>query len=514
MTEPIRFRNHISIVAEQIWRNLIFLTFVLIGGFARPLSDLTSAVSEMTDTILSPALTAAAAVLFILLLYIGWRILVWSKTYISVQDNALVIERNTLNRCKHTIGISNISNINTEQNLFEMLLGTCKLKLDTNSLSTANKTDVTIVLKATDAEAFRAYLLSFLEDTGIESEEENESAYPREYVIRAQAGDIAAHGFFSINLFSLLVLAGCLIGAVTGIHELIEDGFSGHGIVSLLISSLLLISMFASAFWDIARGFIRYYDFRVFRKNDKLYIRYGLLKKASYTIPVHTIHALKLSQTLAARLAGRYMAEIVNVGMGDEENEKNSFLVLYCKQDQLEKALHKLLPEYAGSLSFSFPRQPKTVWIAWICPLLLYLGILAAAFAAAWFWLPGFRFWIMAALMTGLLLAPITLFLRYRTAGMKLQPDFLLTSSGYCRRSILMVPNRQIQFVELLQNPLARMMHIQKGQIHLLASALNQVHGIPYFREKESSQIRERLLHSKEFSEYTDISKRKGERDL
>ena len=507
MTEPIRFRNHISIVAEQTWRNLVFLAFILIGGFARPLADMASAVSDMSDIGWNPALAAAAAVLFLLLLYIGWRILVWSRTYISVQDNTLVIERNTLNRSKHTIGISNISNINTEQNLFEMLLGTCKLKLDTNSLSTANKTDVMIVLKKKDAEAFRTYLLSFLEEENIETGEDNEAGYSEEYVSRAQAGDIVAHGFFSINLFSILVLAGCLTGAAAGIHELIEDGFSGRGIVSLLISCLLLVSMSASAFWDVIKGFIRYYDFRVFRKNDKLYIRYGLLKKSSYTIPVHKIHALKLNQTLAARIAGRYMAEIVNVGMGDDEGEKNSFLLLYCKQDQLQKSLRKLLPEYADDLTFSFSRQPKSVWIAWICPLLLYLGILAAAFASAWFWLPGFRFWVTAALILGILLAPLILFLRYQTAGMKLQPDFLLTSSGYCRRSILMVPIHQIQFVEMIQNPLARFTGIQKGQIHLLASALNQVHTIPYCPEPAFARIREMLLHSKEFSEYTGRSK-------
>lgn len=507
MTEPIRFRNHISIVAEQIWRNLVFMTFLLIGGLARPLAELTSAASKMPDMHRSPVLAAAAAILFLLVLYIGWKILAWSRTYISIQDSTLIIERNTLNRQKHTIGISNISNINTEQNLFEMLLGTCKLKLDTNSLSTANKTDVMIVLKKKDAEDFRAYLLPFLERTDQETTEGNESFFPEECAICAQAEDLISHGFFSINLFSLLILAASLVGAAAGIHELMEEGFSGHGIASLLISFLLLVGMFVSAFWDIAKGFIRYYDFRVFRKNDKLYIRYGLLKKTSYTIPVHKIHALKLNQTLAARITGHYMAEIINVGMGDDESEKHSFLLLYCKQDRLQKSLRMLLPEYADHLTFTFPRQPGGVWIAWLCPLLLYLGLLTASFISAWFWLADFRSFIIPIFILGILLAPATMVLRYRTAGMELHPDFLLTSSGYCRRRILMVPAHQIQFVELIQNPLARILKIQKGQIHLLASALNQVHGIPYFPEKESLTIRERLLHSKEFSGYTGSSK-------
>ena len=63
-TQGMRFRNHISIIAEQTGGLLIALQFA-----------------------------------------------VWSKTYISLQDNAVVIERNTLNKKKNTIGIRNISKI-------------------------------------------------------------------------------------------------------------------------------------------------------------------------------------------------------------------------------------------------------------------------------------------------------------------------------------------------------------------------------------------------------------------
>ena len=80
---------------------------------------------------------------------------------------------------------------------------------------------------------------------------------------------------------------------------------------------LLIFGLFASLlFWDIARGFIQYYNFRVRRLEDRLYIQYGLLRKVSYTVPVDKIQALKINQTLSARIGGRYMAEIINIGMG------------------------------------------------------------------------------------------------------------------------------------------------------------------------------------------------------
>lgn len=509
MHNSIRFRNHISIVIERTWRSLLFLIFLLISGFARPLAELAGSASRITQDSRIPVLLSILGVLILLLLFVGWQILIWSKTYISVCDQTLIIERNTLNRRKHTIGIANISNVNTEQNLFEMLMGTCKLKLDTNSLSTANKTDVMIVLKKEQAESFRLYLLSLLEGDRKEADAlpQNVPATSEDNAIHASVGDIIRHGLFSINLFSVLVLAGCIVGAAAGAEEILREGFSQQSILSVLISMILLISMFASAFWDIAKGFIRYYDFRVWRSDDKLYIHYGLLKKVAYTIPVDKINALKLSQTLAARLTGRYMAEIINVGMGDDDSEKNSFLLLYDRQDRIRETLHLLLPEYAQDLKMEFPKQPRTVWAAWLCPLSLYLAVAAVSAHVAWLWLAKYHILILAVLAAAVLLAPITLLLRYHTAGMDVGSDFLLISRGYCRRSILMTAFSRIQYVELEQNPLAKAARIQKGQIHLLASALNQVHGIPYFPAQDSTRIRERLLHSKEKPEYTGTSK-------
>lgn len=47
--------------------------------------------------------------------------------------------------------MSKISNINLEQNLFEMIMGTYTLKIDTSSLTTADNTDLEFVLKKEQA---------------------------------------------------------------------------------------------------------------------------------------------------------------------------------------------------------------------------------------------------------------------------------------------------------------------------------------------------------------------------
>ena len=52
---------------------------------------------------------------------------------------------NTINKKINTFGIKNIANINIEQNIFERIISTCKVKIDTDSRSTADETDIEIV---------------------------------------------------------------------------------------------------------------------------------------------------------------------------------------------------------------------------------------------------------------------------------------------------------------------------------------------------------------------------------
>ena len=359
-------------MAERLGRVLLLVIVAAISGLAQNVKALANS-SGMDAKDAKVILLACGAILLLLAIGAAWQFIVWSKTYISIYDNTIVIERNTLNRKKDTIGIKNISNVNMERNLFEMLAGTSKIKLDTNSMTTANKTDVTIVLKKEDAQSLRQYLMDLMEASGEESiKEKKADAGQPQYDVEASLGDMVVHGLFSINLFSLLILLGCAVGMAEVVSDTLGQGFAGKSIMGILASILVMATVFMSALWDIIKGFVKYYDFKVKRIEDRLYIRYGFLKKVSYTIPVDKINALKLTQSLLGRMSHRYMAEIVNVGMGDDEAEKQSFLLLYSKKEALDAKLHSLLPEFEDAVRMPVSRQPKGTLAAWMMPLLAY----------------------------------------------------------------------------------------------------------------------------------------------
>lgn len=492
MENNIKFRNHISIIIERMGSFFVIFFAMLIGGISQNTDELLNADwnigGELKTILLVFGISAG-----IIVLIAGWQVVVWSKTYISIQDNTIVIERNTVNRKKNTIGIKNISNVNTEQNLFEMLIGTCKVKLDTNSSSTADKTDVKIVLKKAQAQNFKDMVMYRLQqgegnEQSIVKLDENEK-----YDVEASLGDIITHGFFSMNLFSVLVVIGCIVGAVEVVTSTIGLGAAGKSLAGILTSLLFAAMFFFSAVWDIMKGFVRYYNFKVRRVGEKIYLKYGFFKKVNYTIPVDKIHAVKMTQSLLGRITGRYMAEIINVGMGDDEGEQ-PFFVLYCKKGQMEERLRMLLPEFAGVLSEPVKRQPGTVWAAWTIPFGIYALCTLAGIKVTAEFMPAHLKVIMAAALGITLLVLLCMICRFITAGSEVDEEFLKLSKGYFRRYYFFIRYDKIQYLETEQNFLAKYFGIQKGSVHLLASTVNRIQSLPYFREGNAELIKDRLL--------------------
>lgn len=246
--------------------------------------------------------------------------------------------------------------------------------------------------------------------------------------------------------------------------------------------------------WDIVKGFLKYYDFKVKRRGDKLYLRYGLLKKVNYTIPVDKIQAVRLNQSLLARVTGRYMVEIVNVGMGDNTGEEQSFLVLYCKKEQMKERVKMLLPEFHNVLEEPVKCQPASVWLPGICMLGLFL---AGTILAGTELLPEYSSQIRWGAAAAALFLLILLAARYTTAGIRLEKEHLVLASGYFKKRVAYIRCSRIQYVQLEQNFAAKLLKIQKGTVYLLASTANKVQGIPYFREQESELLKEKLLGSR-----------------
>lgn len=202
----------------------------------------------------------------------------------------------------------------------------------------------------------------------------------------------------------------------------------------------------------------------------------------NYSIPVDKINALILSQTGLARMGKRYMVEVINVGMGDDQNESNSFFLPYAKKEQIEERIKLLLPEFQECLQIEEECQPKSVWIVWLLPTLVYLFFVGLFIVTIAQFLPE----LLAGAIGGIVGMSLCLLamklVSYITVGSKVENQFLKIVSGRIARKSVLIKLDKIQFVTLKQNFLAKRFGIQKGTIHLLAAMKYQLHDLPYFR--------------------------------
>lgn len=496
MEENKRFRNHFSIVFERLGAGFVAFSMIFLYEGGELLGEIGMAIKDLENfrEELFAILLAAAGIIVLFAIIAGLQIFRWAKTWISVQEQAIVIEVNTLKRKKNTIGIKNISNINLEQNIFEMLMGTCKVKMDTNSMSTADSTDIQIVLKKQQAEEFRKQILGMIVKN--QSSNHEEELIDNEQMIGDGAGleEMLVQGIFSMKLLSIPLVILSIFGVVRMISEAMHEGAAIEGIMGVL-SSILLIGLFGiSVLWDIIKGFIRYYGFQIYRLGDRLHISYGLIKKVSYTIPVDKINAVKLVQSPQARLTGRYMAELVNVGLGDDTAEEQSFFLLYDKKEKVQEKIRDLLPEFSDELDTGIYRQSLKVWLVWLLPLLEYLLVVAAVMMIFSEVLREEMLIVIA------IVATITVFImmyvvgNYFTRGYYAGEKSLKLVDGNFSKRILIVKYPKIQYLETKQSFLAKHFHMQKGAIYLLASTKNRIHNIPYFPEEKVEIIKERIL--------------------
>lgn len=484
-----KFRCHFTIVIEQTWKLFLIIIISMLSSIFEIWGD----DNSIDEDSISSAVFILVILMAIVLITFIYHLILWSKTYISIEDNAIVISRNTLNRRKNVIGIQNISNINTEQNLFEIIFQTATVKLDTNSLSTANKTDLKIILKKEKAELFKEQIMEIMENQTQDTSGDRvipKSFKEIKYDNIASTKETFLHGIYSLNLFAIIIFIFSLIVGVETLEKLILNDNNWKNIISILISFVTILIFFISALSNIMNGFIKFYNFKSTRINDKLYLEYGLLKKVNYTIPIDKINAIHIRQSLLARIFQMYCIELVNVGMSDDEGKNSAFLTLYCKKSQVKKQLSQLLPEFLSVMDKNVPRQPFCSWVPRIINLLLIPFVFIVGTIVVQPWLEETPVQIFIGAGTLYFIIVIFAFFYYFTEGLLVKEDYLTIARGCLQKTYTCIKYEKIQSIHLKQNILTRKLGISKGNVSLLANSANLTHRLPYFYSKETEYLK------------------------
>lgn len=491
-----KFRCHPSIIVEKTWWIISFLFFIMI-------TDIDN-VKDMVlrSDFINMILIFFGGVAFLLFILI-YNTFIWYKTFISIEENTIIVQRDTINSKINTYGIKNIANINLEQNIFERIIGTYKIKIDTDSLSTADTTDIEIVLSRKDAYEFKYNIEKLMKLEAIECIEKqrnklnyNEDSENRQYNylhdeeidydIVFSINDILKHCFYNFSIFGFIFGLGVFIFTLFIATKADESGE--------IISLLLIIT----SLWSIIKFFIgdliKYYKFSIKRLEDKLYISYGLLKKRKFTIPINRINAINIKQPIFCRIFQRYQVDISTIGVGDDESEGSQILLCSTKENFL-KYINTLLPEFRVGEELILARQDKNYYKIKIAETIIVTMLISLIMYIIY----KLNFGIDTSLLVGINIAVFLLliliaYMSYITYGFYMGKENVAISQGIFSKNISIIKYKKVQYINIKKGPISSRFNLCHGEIYILASLGNEIKTIGYYDEVLFEELKNKIL--------------------
>lgn len=387
--------------------------------------------------IIVPSLAYGIKMTWGLMILIGiFVFLKWNNEYIIVNEEYLIYKSGILEKEELVIPLSSISVVEFDRNVIHKLLGLSRIKIESVSPKDRHF-NIIMVFSLSKRDSFKQafnYKKHFI------TTENYKVSGKLTYKISKKDLPLL------LTLKSNLILGAGIIYTIYSLIDDADDKMSGylkkaslefvkswiidrHNIIMVIISTLLImivivmIIMLASLFGVISK----YYKYKIYRKNNYIYIEYGLIVRKHYSIAIENIHAIKIEQNIINQIFHLYTIKCSAVGYGNSYKEEDVIFPL-CSKKKLEMIFENLFPEFA--ISEKIERAPKrarnnfyTAWLSWatVIAILIYYFIKSPIGIVI------------------IILAFIWRFLVKRNSGLAVDNDIILISCGSFTKSMYFI---------------------------------------------------------------------------
>ena len=445
----MKTRMHPSIILEKLISSFVFILLIAYYIISQMIGELnTENIQNTASTLLSFGLgiymigTIVIIILLLIFTVIFW--ISWKNTYLSFNNDSLIIERGKLFKKITTIHLKDIATINIKRNILEKVLGTSNLKID---LNTNEETyNGKLVFKQEKAKEIKNEILSRMGREIIKEEKQIES------IIKYSTKDVIRHMFLATNLVSLLILIIVAV-IIIGITFLMDKPSS---IAFAIIPTLIIL---VPTVWEYIKSFLSYYNFKCTRENDNIKLSYGALTTYKFNLPIKKINTVIIHQTLQAKILGYYLIEVVNAGIKAEEDEK-TIISLYVKEKEKNIIIDNILTEYKNDIITKHGNKnalkhyliAKIFWII--------ISIIACPFTY----------------YSSLLLIPIVLLIaysQYKTRKIGNNDNMIVISNGILNKKTTYTKYSNIEMIKSKQKLFSKIFNTRSLQINVVGPMAN-----------------------------------------
>ncbi|MCY1721388.1 PH domain-containing protein [Prolixibacteraceae bacterium Z1-6] len=432
----------------------------------------------------------------IFLLFIAHSVLYYLNFYFYVKDGEFILKKGYLRKEVLTIPLERIQSVNTKQNLIQQFLDVVALEIDT--AGTVGKELKIHALEKSFANALHDLLSNNVVNSEAEENIETEiTSITEKLILKLEPLNLLKIGISQNHLRTGLIILAFGYQIFNQVQEIFKDKaveYSGEFVNYMSNSSLALIVFLAlffllvSVLISLLRTLIKYFEFRLMRKENAYRIEAGIINKRNVVLPHTKIQELNWETGPIKKQFGIYTLVFKQAVSG--QNKKVQLVdAPGCLTEHLELLKNDLFGEDKLSESARIYTNPYYFRRLWI-----FMGWLPV-FLATPFLYPEWLFWLAACLW--LLATSGYSFLILRKSYFNINNEQIRISSGAISHNWKQMELFKIQSVEFKQTFFQKRRSLASLKLMNASGSLR----IPYINDKLAKQIYNYLLYHTEISE-------------
>ncbi len=438
-------------------------------------------------------------ILAVIVLLAIHTLLYYLNFYFYVEKGEFILKKGYLRKKVLSIPLERIQSVNTKQNLLQQLLNVVSLEIDT--AGSVGKELKIHALELSFAKELQNHLRSEKKKAKAEEihEEVETQEVPEQLILKLSPTDLLKIGISQNHLRAALIIiafGGQLFQQTQDLFKDKADKYSnefmdfmsnsGWALIIFMVIFFLIISIFFSLF----RTFLKYFDFKLLKKEDNYRIEAGLINKRNVIVPHNKVQELIWETGPLKHLFGIYHLTFKQAVSG-HQNRKNQQLVDApgCLTSHLELLKNDLfgaekLSETPKIYSDSYFFRRLWIIYGWV-PVLLATPFLYSQWL---FWL-GSILWLAATAGYSYLILKKRYF--------RMNENQIRISQGAIEHKWKQMELFKIQSVQFRQTIFQKRRKL--ASLHIMNAAGSMT--IPYIDEKLAMRIYNYLLYHTEVSE-------------
>jgi len=436
-------------------------------------------------------------VIVLLALLVVHTILYYLNFIFYISNGEFVLKKGYFRKKILTVPLDRIQSVNTKQNLIQQVLNVVTLEIDTAG-SVAKELKIQALEKSFSTELQSALRAVDIKKEVFESDNEKELAETKEEVIlKLTPSDLLRIGISQNHLRAGLIIIAFGFQIFQQIQDMFKEkaeeysnefiGFmsnSNWALISFLFVFFLIISILFSLF----RTVLKYFDFKLTKKEGTYRIESGLLNKRNVIIPHGKVQELKWETGPLKKLFGIYHIAFKQA-VSDQNRREQQVDAPGCLSNHLEMLKNDLFGEdkLTDTLKiYSNPYYFRRLW--------MYYGWIPVLPASPFLY-DEWMFWL--AVLTWLAVSAFYCSLILKKRYFSINNEQIIVSKGAISHQWTQMELHKIQAVEFRQSVFQKKRSLSNLSIMNASGSIT----IPFIDETVAKQIYNYLLYHTEVSQ-------------